>query len=121
GRMKFQTATRVLCVLVLLAIVSACGGKAIDRDAPDFDKRIRSGEIFVWTEDIEGTELKIVRALGWSDVPPNVGWEVFQDLENLDQFLTRVEESKLLPNNGDKKVLRIVVNAPAIALAGGYD
>lgn len=119
--MMIRIAPRVLSLLFVLILAAGCGGKVIDRNAPDFDKRIRSGEVFVWTDDVEGTDLKVVRAMGWSDVPPEAAWEVFQDLNNLHTFLTRMEESKELPDNGNKRVLRIVVNAPPIAIAGGYD
>lgn len=108
-------------IVLMLVMVAGCGGKLPQRGSPEFDERLREREILVGTEDVEGTGLKVVRAMGWTDLPPDVVWEVFQDLDSFDKFLYRVEESKELPPRGNKRVMRIVVNAPPIALASGYD
>lgn len=119
--MKSQALARYLGIMVALALVSGCGGKLPQRGSPEFDERLRDREILIGTEDVEGTGLKVVRAMGWTDMPADVVWEVFQDFDSFDKFLYRVEESKELPPHGDKRVMRIVVNAPAIALTSGYD
>lgn len=119
--MNSRSIVRYLGVLFALVLAVGCGGKLPQRGSAEFEQRLREGEVLVGTEDVEGTGLKVVRAMGWTDIDADTVWEVFQDLDNLHTFLDRVEESKELPMHGDKRVMRIVVNAPTVALAAGYD
>ena len=98
----------------------ACAGMP-ERGTPEWNKRVLSGDVLVVADDVPDTRLKIVKATGWTPLKPDVAWEIFQDINSMHTYLYRVIESRELQPQGGKRVIRLVVNAPPIALTSGYD
>lgn len=107
-------------LLVLVALVCACGGKP-ERGTAEWDAALEDREILVETTDVEGSDLQVVTAIGVMDVPPDVVWQVFSDVSKFDTILWRMEESTELPRESGERRIEFVVNAPPLALGAGFD
>ncbi len=121
--MTFQRKLKICWALIgLVVMVSACAGKIPERGSPEWTKRVMvNKEILVSTDDVPNTRLKVVRAVGWSHLSHQAAWEIFQDIPAMKTYLYRIVESDELPRQGDKRIIRLVVNAPPVALTSGYD
>lgn len=108
--------------VLLIAIAGCGGGKAVVRGTDVWNKRVlEKREVVVTTQDVEGTGLKLTQAVGWTNVDSETVWQAFLQVDDFDQFLDRVVLSEELPPVDGKRMFRIEVNAPPVALAAGYD
>jgi Polyketide cyclase / dehydrase and lipid transport len=63
------------------------------RAQDDVNRRLAAGEIIVSTQDMPGKSLKCAEMMGVIDAPPEIVWQVINDVNNFKNFMPRTRSS----------------------------
>jgi hypothetical protein len=101
-------------ILALTALILAADAS---NDDAGWKEATKTDGITVQTRQREGTSVHEVKASGIIDAPPMAAWKVIRDYAHYDQNMPYTEESQVLSNEGDGKLIRFysVVNAPIVS------
>lgn len=59
----------------------------------DVNSKLAAGEIIVFSKEIPGKSVKCVEMMGVIDAPPEIVWEVINDVNNFKNFMPRTRNS----------------------------
>jgi hypothetical protein len=74
-------------LIIGLALTSGAWAQA------DLDSRLAAGEIIVSTKEVPGESRKCAEMVGVIDAPPEVVWQVINDVNNFKNFMPRTHSS----------------------------
>ena len=121
--MCLQLKLRYHPVIVGLAVLSWCVipfGWCVDvqRPGPGWTEAYRSGELVIFTEDVE--KGRRIVAVAEVEAPPEVVFNVVNDFDHYPDFMPYVIESRVLSRNGDSEVVAYNRIAPPFVAERDY-
>ena len=82
----------------------------------EVNRKLAAGEIMVSTQEVPGKSLQSAEMVGVIDAPPEIVWQVINDVNNFKNFMPRTRSSMAV---APEKIPLILQKRPTRAAGGG--